>query len=123
MRKRNIAGENLQTREKRGQNLGGGPLAPSRASPLVPFVIFPSSSSQREDHLNHQGQVENRKQPVESIVLHPHHSPHSYEGDEDKNRPSHHGANKLKEHDFQLRGFARQSVAAPAALSAGTEYL
>lgn len=86
-------------------------------SPLVPFVIFASSPSQREDHLNHQGQVENRQQPVESIVLHPHHPPHSYEGDEDKNRAGHHGADELEEHSFQRRGSELQQ------LSAGTLYL
>lgn len=66
---------------------------------LIPFVIFPSSSSQGQDHLDHQRQVEDREQPVESIVFHPHHSPHSDEGDEDKNKPGQHSTNELEEHD------------------------
>lgn len=69
---------------------------------LVPFVIFPSSSSQGQDHLDHQGQVEDCEQPVESILFHEHHSPHSNERDEDKNKPGQHSTNELEEHDGSL---------------------
>lgn len=69
---------------------------------LIPFVIISPPSSQGQDHLHHQRQVEDGKKPVESIVLHPHHSPHPYERDEDKERPGHHGTNELEEHDASL---------------------
>lgn len=69
---------------------------------LIPFVIISTPSSQGQDHLHHQRQVEDGKKPVESIVLHPHHSPHPYERDEDKERPGHHSTNELEEHDASL---------------------
>lgn len=86
---------------------------------LIPFVIFASSSSQGQDHLDHQRQVEDREQPVESIVFHPHHSPHSDERDQDKKKPGQHSTNELEEHDGSLVVVVGKGGGASARRSAG----
>ena len=116
MRKRKIAGENLQGRKTSLQNYchtlnchqpvtSYSLISYTYAScdnelqcSSIPFVIISPPSSQRQDHLSHQRQVEDGEKPVESIVLHKHHSPHAYERDEDKERPGHHSTDELEEH-------------------------
>lgn len=109
MRKKKIAGENLEG-EKNVMTLTvlqswNGKFKSNVCDKLttfghtVPFIIIPLPPPQSHYHLSHQRQVENGEKPVISIVLHPHHSPYSYERDEDKERPGHHGTDELEEHD------------------------